>query len=133
MPMSHLEIQQDRAITFSDDTGEASAPRRNDLYVNANADSSDGVRFRRVHSSFLPMFATQKWQKLYAQALLETDTDNLSLLIVLAEEAVLDRYIELVADVSEPDEVVDLRNAAQVLSELREVNSIGYVDPEFLA
>jgi hypothetical protein len=56
-----------------------------------------------------------------------------SLFIVLTEETILGRYIKLIADESESDEIADLQNAITVVSELRESNLIGYVAPEFVA
>lgn len=79
-----------------------------------------------------PMFITQQWQRLYAGALLEVDPVRISLFIVLTEEAILGRYIKLIADESESDEIADLQNAITVVSELRESNLIGYVAPEFV-
>lgn len=80
-----------------------------------------------------PMFYSQKWHRLYAGTLIETDSIRLSLFIVMTEEAILARYIELIADESESDEINDLQRAIAVLSQLRESNLIDYVAPEFVA
>jgi hypothetical protein len=80
-----------------------------------------------------PMFVSQKWHRLYAGALMETDSVRLSLFILVTEEAIFARYIELIADDCKSDEIADLQNAIAVLSELRESNLIDYVAPEFVA
>jgi hypothetical protein len=80
-----------------------------------------------------PMFVAQTWHRLYAGALMETDSVRLSLFIGVTEQAVLGRYIELIPDESKSDEITDLQNAIAVLSQLREANLIDYVAPEFVA
>jgi hypothetical protein len=125
--------QEHLVVTLSLGIAELNANTRKDLYINANAENTDEPRFLRVGAEFKPMFAVQAWHRLYAGALLEIDMVRLSLFIVLAEEAILDRYIELIADVREPDEIVDLQSAFFVLSQLREANQLGYVATNFVA
>jgi hypothetical protein len=101
--------------------------------VSAGSESNAEPCFFRIEARFKPMFAIQIWHGLYAGALMETDAVCLSQFLVSAEEAILDRYIELIADETQADEIVDLQNAIAVLSQLREVNQIGYVASQFVA
>jgi hypothetical protein len=123
---------RDLVVRLTDRIAELNAPTSNDLYINASA-STVLPRFFRVATEFTSMFVTQTWHRLYAGALVETDTVRLSLFITLAEEAVLDRYVELIADVTQSDEIEDLQKAIVVLSQLRESNLIDYVAPQFVA
>jgi hypothetical protein len=125
--------QRDSVLSLREAIGELNALTSKSWYVNADAAGSHEPCFFRVETGYIPMFVTQIWHKFYGQALLETDTIRLSLIIVLAEEAILDHYIELIDDVTLPDEIVDLQNAIKVLSGLREANQIGYVAPQFVA
>ncbi len=108
-------------------------PANKFTYINANRESSSERSFFRVQAKFKPMFAIQTWHKLYAGALMETDTIRLSLFLVVTEEAILARYIQLIADETESDEIADLQNAIEMLSQLREANQIGHAASQFVA
>lgn len=134
MPYSEINSEQraTQRISSEQDT-ELNSCASSDLYMNVSSDSADESRFIRVEAKFKPMFATRTWHRLHAVALLETDAVRLSLLILLAEEAILDRYIELIADVGESDEIADLQSAMIVLSQLREANHLNYEATNFVA
>ncbi len=76
------------------------------------------------------MFVTQRWQRLYADALLETDPVKLEPIINLAEGAILDRYVDLFVAHAQTDETLDLQHAVTVLLQLRETSAIGCTSPE---
>jgi hypothetical protein len=125
--------QEHLVVTLSLGIAELNANTNKDFYINLTAENTDEPRFFRVGAEFKPMFAVQAWHRFYAGALLETDMVRLSLFIVLAEDAILDRYIELIADLMEPEEIVDLQTAVVVLSQLRETNQLGYMATNFIA
>jgi hypothetical protein len=79
------------------------------------------------------MFATQIWHRFYAVALLETDPAKLAATITLAEEAILNRYVDLLIAQVQTDETVDLQHAVAILSQLKEANAIGRMSQEFVA
>jgi hypothetical protein len=124
--------QQDLVGALADGIAQLNVPASKDLYINAS-ESTEEPRFFRVETEFKPMFVNQTWHRLYAGALLETDRVKLSLFVVLAEEAILDRYVELIPDVPQSDEIEDLQKAIAVLSQLRESNLIDHVAPQFVA
>ncbi len=85
--------QHDLAVMLTDGIDELNAPTSKDLYINASA-STVLPRFFRVATEFTSMFVTQTWHRLYAGALLETETIRLSLFILLAEEELTVRRID---------------------------------------
>ena len=134
--MLHPEIDSERGTTqetYCEEITTLNARTSSDLNVDASVENTDESLSFRGETKAKPMFAIKTWQRLYAVALLETDTVRLSLLSLLAEEAILDRYIELIADVRESVEIVDLRSAVIVLSQLREANQPGYGATNFVA
>jgi len=127
--MSHSEVtlKLDKVI-------ESNLKSPTDRFISANVvGESSQARFLRVESKFKPMFVIQSWHKLYAGALMESDSTRLCLFIILTEEAILERYIALIAEASESDEILDLQNAVAVLSELREANQIGLAVSKLVA
>jgi hypothetical protein len=128
MPLSEFTIALNEVIESN-----LTNPTDTLVCVNAGGQNSGEPHFFRVETKFKPMFVTQIWHKLYGGALMETDPVRLSLFLVLAEEAILDRYIELIADVTQADEIVDLQSAVAMLSQLREAIPIGYVPSQFVA
>jgi hypothetical protein len=60
-------------------------------------------------------FVEQRWHRPYAEALVESDPAKKSRLIAAAEEAILNRYVEIAA----AEEGVDLRHALDALAELK--------------
>jgi hypothetical protein len=125
MPHPEKDTEQ-RASQGLEQSTEWNSCTSSDLYMNPSSDSTDESCFIRVEAKFKPMFAIKTWHRLHAVALLETDTVRLSLLILLAEEAILDRYIELIAEARESDEIIDLQSAIFALSQLREANQLNY-------
>jgi hypothetical protein len=85
--------QHDLAVMLTDGIDELNAPTSKDLYINASA-STVMPRFFRVETEFKSMFVNQTWHRLYAGALLETETIRLSLFILLAEEELTVRRID---------------------------------------
>jgi hypothetical protein len=59
------------------------------------------------------------WHKPYAEALLETDPSKMAALILVAEDAILDRSVEIQTCPTPIEESHDLESALQVLSRLR--------------
>jgi hypothetical protein len=68
--------QHDLAVMLTDGIDELNAPTSKDLYINASA-STVMPRFFRVETEFKSMFVNQTWHRLYAGALLETETIRL--------------------------------------------------------
>jgi predicted phage gp36 major capsid-like protein len=66
------------------------------------------------------IFATQKWHKLYADALMEGDSCKIATVIASAERAIFNRYLELWAAKDQSDERVDLGRAVEALRELED-------------
>jgi hypothetical protein len=66
-----------------------------------------------------PMFIIQNWQRLYAQALLETDPEKRLAIIATAERMILDRHFQLVDYSIQTVEGRDLRHAFRALDELK--------------
>jgi hypothetical protein len=60
----------------------------------------------------------QKWHRPYAEALLETDPVKAIAAISYAKRVILGRYLELCAMENRVDDVLDLENAMNALSEL---------------
>jgi hypothetical protein len=123
MPSSGFTVDLDQVIAMS-------LKNPTDKFISIVEGQGSEARFVRIESGFGPMFAIQKWHKLYAGALIETDSVRLSRCIVLAEAALLDRYLKLIATKSDSDEFLDLQNAIAVLSGLREVNLISRMASE---
>jgi hypothetical protein len=84
------------------------------------------ARNDRQHSSpaLLPknFFVTEKWHGPYAHALMESDPSRLAPLIVEAEHAIFNRYLELCQSSGPIEYGRDLQNATDVLRNLK--NSI---------
>jgi hypothetical protein len=70
------------------------------------------------------LFFTQQWHRPYAEALLESDPAKLPGLVAVAEQAILNRYLELTASASTTDERVDLGHAVDALAQLRKTNRL---------
>ncbi len=70
------------------------------------------------------MLLSPLWHRPYAEALLESDPAKLPAVIAAAERAILARHKELSVSPSAPDESLDLRNAANALSQLKQSNKI---------
>jgi hypothetical protein len=64
-------------------------------------------------------FTSEKWHKPYAEALMETDPVRLEALIIEAEDAISNRYLELCISPAPIGCRRDLQNAISVLMELR--------------
>jgi hypothetical protein len=64
-------------------------------------------------------FVAQNWHKPYAEALIETDPANLSVLIAEAVQAILGRYLQLADSPTAMEETLDLLNAADALYQIR--------------
>ena len=61
------------------------------------------------------LFVTQPWHRPYAEALLNNNPINLPVLIAQAEDAILERYLELSITPSGTDELADLGHATDAL------------------
>jgi hypothetical protein len=80
------------------------------------------------------MFVSRRWHRLYAEALVESDSFILPEIIALAEQAVFIRFLELFVANSETEEVDDLRTAIKVLTQLKaEVRNKAYVSEAIVA
>jgi hypothetical protein len=76
------------------------------------------------------MFVVQRWHRLYAVALIESDPALLPEAVALAEQAVLVRFLELFVARSETEETIELRRAMAALSELEAEIAIGCLQQE---
>jgi hypothetical protein len=70
-----------------------------------------------------PMFLIQSWHRAYANVLLEKDAGKLAAMIPTAEQLILDRRAQLRDYSIQTDEGLDLRQAFQVLTELRRTSA----------
>jgi hypothetical protein len=68
------------------------------------------------------MFVTQDWHKSYGEALLEANPAKRPHAIALAEQGILDRYLEPLFRLP-PDESLDLMNALDALSRLKKTTA----------
>ena len=66
------------------------------------------------------MFSCQKWHKLYAELLIESDFALLPDKVRLAARAIFYRYVELRVLRDNEEELCDLRRGVTVLSEITE-------------
>jgi hypothetical protein len=64
-------------------------------------------------------FVSEKWHRPYAEALQETDATKLPTLIAEAENAILDRCLELCTSQGSMEQIFDLRRAISVLAQLK--------------
>ena len=71
----------------------------------------------------------KKWHRPYAEALLETDPVRAGAAISNAKRAILRRYLELCVMENRMDEVRDLENAMNTLSDLSSHDSAGIQAP----
>jgi hypothetical protein len=87
------------------------------------------MRFNKEH----PMFVIQNWQRLYAEALLEADPDKLPRKIMLAENSIATRVLELCGEHSMPNEEnFDLARAVdELIGLLLQLSSISVAGPPF--
>lgn len=67
---------------------------------------------------------SEKWHGPYAQALMESDPAKLSMLIPEAEQAILNRYLELCNTPATVENSIDLRNAVHQLSKLKKTTEL---------
>lgn len=65
------------------------------------------------------MFVILPWHRLYAGALMETESSRLPEAIRCAEQAIQNRYLEITMLPSEIDETVDLGHAVAALRKLK--------------
>jgi hypothetical protein len=65
---------------------------------------------------------SEKWHRLYAEALMETEPAKLPPLIAEAERAIFDRYLELRITPAAAEHSIDLENATYYLSQLKKAN-----------
>jgi len=72
------------------------------------------------HKSVL---ASEEWHGPYAEALIEPDPAKSKRLIAVAERAIFTRYLELCVSSGTKDQYLDLRQAVNALSELKEINT----------
>lgn len=70
------------------------------------------------HSEQHPMFVIHDWQRLYAEALLETDPNKLPTMIMLAEGAISARALELGDGTTPTDEHLELARSSDELTAL---------------
>lgn len=133
---SNLESTTSTDGTSEDQIDSPSTPGAGiEFELNAGVDATlcldvdgawlDPTLFSTNEIELKPLFAIQIWHKLYAEALLETDSTKLSVMITLAEGAILDRYVELFVSHLQTDETLDLQHAVAALSQLKEINAIG--------
>ena len=71
------------------------------------------------------VLVSEKWHRPYAEALIEADPANSKRLIAVAKRAIFTRYLELSVSPGSQDQYHDLRQAVNVLSELKEINATG--------
>jgi hypothetical protein len=65
--------------------------------------------------------------------LFETDEAGRGALIAEAERAIVDRFLELLIASVETDEVIDLQNAAHVITELKKASAVAYTPQHLVA
>ncbi len=109
------------------------------LHPVSDANSLSRMEFRarrnEQHPSgqLLPknFFATEKWHRPYANALMEKDPAKLAPLVAEAEHAIFNRYLELSLSPAPPEYFRDLQNAIDVLIELKTSTALTHrVSPE---
>jgi hypothetical protein len=76
-----------------------------------------------------PMFVLQNWHRSYAQALLETDPTKRAAIVATAKQMILDRHVELHDYSIQTAEGLDLRQAFQALTQLKETNARAKYSP----
>jgi hypothetical protein len=69
------------------------------------------------------VLVSEEWHKPYAEALIEADPAESKRLILLAERAILARYLELCFYPGSKEQYQDLWQAVDALSELKEINT----------
>ena len=67
---------------------------------------------------------SHEWHRPYVEALFETDEAKLGALIVGAERAIVERFLELSVASVETDEILDLQNAADVITEFKKASAM---------
>jgi hypothetical protein len=103
------------ACLCADSTG------RNDPFVAENK-----VEFKDYSVS-------HEWHRPYVEALFESDEAGRGALIAEAERAIVDRFLELLIASVETDEVIDLQNAAHVITELKKASAVAYTPQHLVA
>jgi hypothetical protein len=76
---------------------------------------------------------SHEWHRPYAEALFETDEAKLGALIAEAERAIVDRFLELSVASVETDEILDLQNAAHVITEFKKASAVAYTPQHLVA
>lgn len=71
------------------------------------------------------VLVSEKWHRPYAEVLIEADPAKSKRLIAIAERAIFTRYLELCVSPGSKDQYLDLRQAVDALSELKEINPTG--------
>jgi hypothetical protein len=79
------------------------------------------------------VLVSEEWHTPYAEALIEADPAKSKWLITVAERAIFTRYLELCVSSGSQDQYNDLRQAVNVLSELKEINPTGRTRQDLVA
>lgn len=117
----------DRQQVSGPNPGEGTEPELNSLSSRSLAAlwptaSHNEPAFKHKKLALEDMFVTRQWHRAYAEALIESDPAKLPRLIAEAEEAILNRYLEIVASGMSEEESGDLRHAVEALNQLKKSN-----------
>ena len=76
---------------------------------------------------------SHEWHRPYTETLFETDEAKLGARIAEAERAIVDRFLELSVASVETDEILDLQNAAHVITEFKKASAMAYTPQNWVA
>ena len=85
----------------------------------------------RTH--FKDYSVSKEWHRPYVEALFETDEGRRKALTAKAEQAIVDRFLELLIASVETDEILDLQNAAHAITELKKASAVAYTPQHLVA
>jgi hypothetical protein len=108
-------VTTEASASTNEIAGAIVAPRATSANHAEQQSSSDAQEVKE-------MFVIQSWHRPYAEALLEADPARLSGMIAVAELTMLARWLELSISPVTTDEGLDLRHAADALSQLKRSN-----------
>jgi hypothetical protein len=115
---------QPEPLAFSE-TAESQTPPETPSFIQEAEPESNPLDRQRLPVGVAPRasFVVRSWHFPYAAALMASPSDK-SKLIVTAERAIFDRYLEILANPASTDEGVDLRHAIEALSQLKKDSTI---------